>query len=404
MQRAPIFGGQISALQLKTLAELAIEFTQSSPLHLTTRQNIELHNIPPEHLNTIQERLHAIDLPTFGAGGDSLRNITVCPCCHFDSSAYDVQLLADLVKKSLHNHGLLNTMSRKFKISFAGCKHPKSKPFINDLSFIAISETAVRVIGTGSLGASPKPGIILFEQLPIEDVLPLTIASLKFFVEHGDRENRRKARFRHIRQRMGDGPFLEMLNEYFRKEKESRVWPTLELKKGLTGWDHHAILQAVNRNLNVQDALLLAQIMTEQNAQIRINLTHGIDIFSKEPLRLPAELELLTNLPCIVTCPGSTTCKNGLTNCPQLATELADALKGNNKLKGKTIALSGCPNNCTHSSVADIGLSGMLKTIDGIQQEVYQVLLGGDSGITDKLAERDRIVTADKLAEYLLGL
>ena len=404
MQRIPVFAGQLTSLQLQQLAEIAIEFTQSTPLHLTTRQDIELYNVPAEHLNTIQEKLHQLDLPTFGAGGDSVRNITVCPCCRFNPDAYDVQSLADLVKEFLHNNDLLNNMPRKFKISFAGCNRPQSKPFVNGLSFIATSATTVRIVGAGSLGARPETGIVLFEELPLEDVLPLTAASLKFFAEHGERGNRRKARFRHIRQRLGDAVFLEMLNDYFSKEKESRLWPKLELEKGLAGWDNHIRLQIINGDLDVQHALLLARATGEQDAQIRINLTHGIEVFSKEPLVLPEELKPLTNLPRIVACPGSTTCTNGLTNCPQLAVKLAEALKENEKLKGKTIALSGCPNNCVHSSVADVGLSGQLKTIDGKRQEVYQVLLNGGNGITDKLADRDQVISADKLPELLLGL
>ena len=154
----------------------------------------------------------------------------------------------------------------------------------------------------------------------------------------------------------------------------------------------------------MKHALLLAKVVAEQETRTRINLTHGIDVFSKEPLGLPEELEPLTNLPCIVACPGTTTCTNGLTNCPQLALKLADILKGNKKLKGKTIALSGCGNNCVHSSVADIGLSGQLKTIDGSRQEVYQVLLNGGNGVTDKLADRDQVISAEKLPEYLLDL
>ena len=404
MQRIPVFAGQLSSWQLQQLAEIAAEFSEVTPLHLTTRQDIELHNVPTEHLNTIQEKLHQLDLPTFGAGGDSVRNITVCPCCRFNSNAYDVQSLADMVKEFLRNNDLLNNMPRKFKISFAGCGQPQSKPFVNDLSFIATSATTVRVVGAGSLGARPETGIVLFENLPLEDVLPLTAASLKFFVEHGERQNRRKARFRHIRQRLGDTAFLEMLNDYFSKEKESRLWPTLELEKGLAGWDNHIRLQIINGDLAIQHALLLARATAEQDAQIRINLTHGIDVYSKETFVLPEELKPLANLPCIVACPGNTTCTNGLTNCPQLALKLAEVLKGSEKLKGKTIALSGCPNNCVHSSVADIGLSGQLKTIDGNRQEVYQVLFEGGNGVTDKLAERGQVISADELPEFLLAL
>jgi sulfite reductase beta subunit-like hemoprotein len=406
MQRIPIFAGHISPSQLRGLAAIATEFTQNSPLHLTTRQDIELHNVPTEHLNTIQNKLQAIGLPTFGAGGDSVRNITLCPCCDFNPQAYNIRPLADLIREFLHNNDLLNNLPRKFKISFAGCGQPQSKPYVNDLSFIATSRTTVRVIGAGSLGPKPQTGIVLFETLPIEDVLPLTAAALKFFAEHGDRENRRKARFRHIRQRLGDSAFLDTLNSYFQKEKQSRTWPTVERRHlacavSSAGWNHRIALQFVNGELDTQHTLLLANAAAEQDAQIRINLHHGIDLFSRKPFVLPNELRPLTDRPCIVACPGSTTCKNGLTNCPQLAAKLSDRLRGNEKLKGKTIALSGCPNNCAHSAIADIGLVGQIKTVDGKRQEVYQALLHGGNGITDILAQPVSIIPADRMVEFL---
>ena len=403
MQRIPLFAGQLTPQQLRQLADIAIKFTKSTPLHLTTRQDIELHHVPMEHLETIQEVLDGAGLPTIGAGGDSVRNITVCPCCEFDAEAFNIRPLAELIKDFLHNNPLLNNMPRKFKISLAGCSTPQSKPYVNDLAFIATGRTTVRVIGAGSLGPRPETGIVLYESLPIADVLPLVAAALKLFVDHGERENRRKARLRHIRQRMGDAAFVELLNDYFRREQQSRDWPSLELENGSTGWNHTG-LQVIDGDLDVGHAQLLAGAAADQNAQLRINLTHGIDIFAPQPFELSEELQPLTERPCIVACPGSTTCTNGLTNCPQAAAKLAELLTGNPKLADKTIALSGCPNHCAHSAIADIGLSGMVKTIDGQRQEVYQVYLDGGNGITDKLAERVEIVPADAIADYLLAL
>ena len=67
-------------------------------------------------------------------------------------------------------------------------------------------------------------------------------------------------------------------------------------------------------------------------------------------------------------------------------------------------SISGCPNNCAHSAVADIGLSGMLKTIDGKRQEVYQVLLNGGNGMTDKLSVPDKIIPAEQLPSFIQSL
>jgi sulfite reductase beta subunit-like hemoprotein len=402
MQRVPVFAGQITAGQLRHLAEMAINYTGGSALHLTTRQDIELHNVRPEHLNTIQNRLHEIGLVTVGAGGDSVRNITVCPCCRFNPSAYDVQPLAAFVKELLSESPLLENMPRKFKLSFAGCSKPQSRPFANDLSFIVTSATSVRVIGAGSLGAKPEAGIVLYDQMGTEDVIPLTLAAIELFNEHGDRENRRKARLRHIRQRLGNEAFIELLNTYFARRKKSHSWAKIKLTHGWMGWSKKRTIQTIAGDLDPHHALTLAEIASHHHAQIRINPSHGLDIFARQSFELGPELESLRDLPKIVACPGSATCKNGLVNCPHLAAELAKILKGNLKTVDKTIAISGCPNNCVHSAIADIGLVGRIKTIDGKRQEAYKVMLNGGNGIDDTLGETIEIVSAEDLPARIL--
>ncbi|MHC4469312.1 MAG: hypothetical protein ACYSUZ_08235 [Planctomycetota bacterium] len=189
MQRIPVFAGVITPKQLHEVAQLAIEFTNSSPLHLTTRQDIELHNVPESERQAVLDRLEAIAFSTYGAGGDNIRNMTVCPCCEFDSAAYDVLPLAQHLKKALQENPIRENMPRKFKISFAGCSHPQTRPFVNDLSFLATSAAAVCVIGAGSLGARPETGIVLYEQLAVNDVIAMTLAAIRLFKDHGDREN-----------------------------------------------------------------------------------------------------------------------------------------------------------------------------------------------------------------------
>ncbi|MHC4836527.1 MAG: hypothetical protein ACYTCN_11465 [Planctomycetota bacterium] len=57
MQRVPVFAGLIGPGQLKELAQLAISYTNESPLHLTTRQDIELHNVPEASRQAVLDKL-----------------------------------------------------------------------------------------------------------------------------------------------------------------------------------------------------------------------------------------------------------------------------------------------------------------------------------------------------------
>ena len=79
MQRVKVHGGRIMAPQLRTLALLAEQYTPSYPLHLTTRQDVELHGVRPPDVPDIQRGIADVGLTTVGACGDTLRNVTVCP-------------------------------------------------------------------------------------------------------------------------------------------------------------------------------------------------------------------------------------------------------------------------------------------------------------------------------------
>ena len=58
------------------------------------------------------------------------------------------------------------------------------------------------------------------------------------------------------------------------------------------------------------------------------------------------------------------------------------------------INISGCPNNCAHSTIADIGLVGMLRKRNGKATECFRLFIGGGNGRNDKLAKQSDIVWA----------
>ena len=76
-------------------------------------------------------------LATYGACGDCVRNVTVCPGCDFRPDGFDVMPLARLVHGALEQQPVSFTLPRKFKISFSGCPKACAKPWLNDLGFVA---------------------------------------------------------------------------------------------------------------------------------------------------------------------------------------------------------------------------------------------------------------------------
>jgi sulfite reductase beta subunit-like hemoprotein len=391
--RVKILGGNLSADQWRALAAIAAEFTPGVPLHLTTRQDIEFHNVRAEQVPLVQERLLQSGLTGKPKCGDTVRNITVCPCSGVRSAAPDLGPLAWLVRRMLEEAEGPLALPRKFKVSLSACPEACGQPWINDVGLVAVrrgEEWAFRVIVAGSLGGRPLLGMVLYEQLPPGDVLPLTLAVLRVFAAHGDRKNRAAARLRHVRQKMGDEPFAALLRQAFEKAKAERPWPTVALPEARLPLDVRRTLTFPDGNLSPAAAQALATLAERPDLAVRIDNHHRVILAAQDEAVLCEALTGLSALeeaarpqPSIVACPGRRWCKNGLTDTAAMAErirrELADRLP-----PGTVVGISGCPNNCAHSAVAPVGLIGGRSS----GQDAYTLHAGGGLGRTDKLARR----------------
>ena len=401
MQRVKIFGGRINWFQWRKIVHLADMYCQDFPLHLSTRQDIELHNIALENLPAVQRGLAEVALMTFGACGDAVRNITVCTGCDFHDHGYDLLPLAQLVRFYLDEQSVVLNLPRKFKISFSGCQKACAKPWLNDLGFIAQQDGLFTVIGAGSLGPRPALGIELYRDLPTRDILPLCIAALELFNQHGDRENRRRARFRHIREKFGDAAFRSQLNNRFVLSKERQAWPDIMPARDINSSMKLLFrLQLPNGNIATERAVELADVAQKRGTTLRINLEHGLELYGIESFQLPDSFVKLAKNPIIVACPGSSTCQRGLVDCWATADSIRKAFSGEN-LSNVRINISGCPNNCGQSAVAEIGLLGMLRKENGRQVPYYRVLKGGGNGQNNVMAQECCIVSAGDVPDII---
>lgn len=385
MQRIRIPGGRISWTQWRRIAELAIKYTTGVPLRLTTRQDIELHDVTQESMPAVHEGLAEEALSIFVASGDSVRNVTICAGCDLCRNAFDLMPLARLVQSHLEQQPVILNLGRKFRISFSGCEQACARPWLCDMGFIAQADGLFTVIGAGSLGPKPALGIRFYKDLPAGDVLPLCVAALEFFEQSGERQNKRRARFRHIREKIGNQNFLEELDNRFRHTKARQLWPDIV---PAVIQEHQQLihrLQLPNGNISPREALDLADAAEPKATTLRINLEHGIELYGTEAFDLPESLTQLANNPIIITCLGSKSCPRGLADCWAAADNIRKKLT-RQQTKQLQICISGCPNNCAQSAVADIGLVGMKRKENGKFSEHYRLFTGGGNGKNEKLA------------------
>ena len=394
MQRLRVPGGRLSGRQWQVLADLARDFTPQTPLHLTTRQDLEFHDLTDEQVPAVQRALAEAGLSTVGACGDTFRNVTICPCSGLLPGTVDLLPLAGAICRQLEALPGIRELPRKFKINLS-CGPQCGQPWINDLGLVATRKDArwgFAVMTAGSLGAKPGTGILLFEWISPEEVLPLVVGAVRVFAAHGDRSNRRQARLRHVRERIGDADFVAMMRQAFDEALVEKDWPSVDLPENTDGLSGQITLRFANGDVSPEAADALSRLESRDDVAVRIDSHQRIVVFGPSVpglenllADLPALQDATRPQPSIVACPGNRWCKLALTD----TNALADAIRTEapDLPADWTICISGCPNGCAQSGVADAGLSGVVVTRDGQKEDAYNLLTGGGMGRTAELAK-----------------
>ncbi|MCP4715911.1 MAG: nitrite/sulfite reductase [Deltaproteobacteria bacterium] len=413
MQRIKIRGGCLAPEHWNVLADLAEQHTPGTPLYLTTRQCIEFHNLTEERISLLQRGLAAAGLTGLGACGDTMRNVTVCPCSGIADGKPDLQGLAATVESTLKAFPDIYGLPRKFKISFSACPKSCGQPWINDLGFVANPADpglTFTLIGAGSLGARPATGISITDNLTPEQVPVMALAALRLFNKEGDRMNRRKARLRHVRERLGDTAFLkQLLQEFTRSQQEQPVTDTNKVNAPQTGYSKVSLLNFPCGRIQPQEARSVSEFISKTDAHIRIMNHHRLVVYAADTraaldeLRHDSILRTILSGPDIASCPGTAFCKHGLVNTHNIEDQLRSNL---DHTCNQAIRISGCPNGCAHTSVGNIGLSGMLrKDNQGRRSEGFKILEGGGMGLNADLARtHSDFIPADEIVAVIKNM
>jgi len=399
MQRVKAPSGHLTPSQLEALADIVDAFTPGYPLHVTTRQDVELHGVGIENVPAVQRALAEAGLTTVATCGDSVRNITCCPGSGLCPDTVDVYPLAQAILAEVETLPGIRSLPRKFKMSVSGCEKACGRPYINDLAFVVGPDGGLRAIGAGSLGVRPLAGIELYKDVSPVEAVALARAAITFFASVGDRKNRGRARLRHVRERMGEESFRRELDSYFTREragKQSRV-PKLGSPQG--GKAHVAKLHLPLGDAETLTLRAIARAARDAKATIRIGLEHELILYCDYPVAVTSELTQLLEGPRIVACPGRTWCRRGIVDSRAAAESIRQAARAAPQL---SIAISGCPNNCSHAAVADIGLIGRMKSVDGTAKEHFRVLAEGGKGTTPAIGHEVHPAVAEaEIGEFV---
>lgn len=444
MIRVKIPQGIASAEHLRALAEVGARWAGSRG-HITSRQDLELHGLELAGLEPALRRLAAAGLSTFGAGGNTVRNVVACPFAGAaPDEAFDVTPYAASVTRHFSRHPLALTLPRKFKIAFEGCATDHVATSAHDLGLWArvrtaggIVEPGFRVTAGGGTSTQPTAGLLLTEFLPAEEILILAEAIIRLFHARGDRANRQKNRLKFLIRQLGADAFRAALEEEVRgvraggmaalvpdqNEQRALAAPRAELPapplRAASGPElpsspeaaaayaeflHTNVRPHRDPGMLIVSACLpqgeITSSQLESLAELALAYGEGAVRFGPDGHAILRSVRggdapaLYARLAAaglgragaggaadIASCPGAEVCRLGVTRSREVARLIEAHLRatlGAQALGAPlSVRISGCPHGCRQHHLADIGLQGGTRKIEGRTVPYYSLLVGG---------------------------
>jgi sulfite reductase beta subunit-like hemoprotein len=434
------FGG-VTPEQMEAFADLAETYTPLRKGHITTRQNFQFHHVPLADAAKAIRMIGDAGLSTREACGNTVRNVTGDPWAGVcDDEPFDITPYAAAYARYFVRHPVTQLMPRKFKTAFSASDEDRAIVGIHDLGFIPrlrevdgveVRGFEMRVGGGTSIMPRIAPTLTEFAEADSGEYLRVAEAALRIF-DRQDwlRKNRARARIKVLVDKIGIEQFRDMVDEELRGEwaaetdyadgvermklkhdEESNAPPPPE-SHGSPNGDHTKFDRFVDTNvlpqrqdgfstiqvkayrgdLSPEQFRGLARIMREftggyartsvhQNMVLRWVRDEAVyDVW--ERLR---ELDLAEpgadEIGDVVSCPGTDSCKLGITSSMGLNSAIHERLAemeiDDPLTKRIHIKMSGCPNGCSQHHIANIGFYGASLKVGQRQVPAYIPHVGG---------------------------
>jgi sulfite reductase beta subunit-like hemoprotein len=441
MIRVKIPGGILTPEALDVLGDIAKEYAPLDRGHITTRENIQYHHIPLDRCPEVLRMLGSVGLTTREACGNTVRNVIgsptagVCTGEVFNPTPY----LTAYVRFGVR-HPISQNFPRKWKSAFTGCDgHDHVAAAIQDLTFVAqirdeggVQKKGFKVYVGGGTSIMPKLAKPLYDFVAEEDYLRVTLALWTVFNNAEMlRKNRMMARVKVLIDRIGLDAFRELVDAELENigpidpkpymaaeelQRETPPQPPAVTSNGHNGGDgyqkwhnsnvvaqrqqgYNLVYISVTRgDLTSAQFKALAGIVRrytggravaslEQNLTLRYvpdGYLHDVWHALQDIGLAAAGAETISD---VGSCPGTDSCKLGITSSMGLSKAISDEIASWNGLledpevQKMRIKISGCPNGCGQHHIANIGFHGAaVKGPDGQQIPAYELFLGGNYG------------------------
>ncbi|MEO0775845.1 MAG: nitrite reductase [Bacteroidota bacterium] len=430
MFRTKIPFGRLRAAQLIRLADVAEKYTNGN-LHLTTRQNIQMHHVKLDDAPAIWTELNEVGVTAREACGNTVRNLTASANAGIDpDELFDVSPYVQAVYAYFLRNPICQEMGRKIKPAFSSSDRDSAFTYFHDFGFIPriqrVADREVRgfklVVG-GGLGAQALVAQTAYEFIPTDRIIPFMEAAIRVFDRYGEREKRFKARMKFLLKKLGLEAFLELVETERQSLERQSVpidhtqwesptvpplrdtplvppidpqqydrWLAANVFEQKQPGFYAAQLKIRLGDLDADTARALARIALHYAADdLRITVNQGILLRFIHPAYLPTLFNALhaigladpgfNSLADITSCPGTDTCNLAVTNSTGLALALEEVVREEYPhlitSSSINIKISGCMNACGQHMAANIGFHGSSIKREGKVLPAMQIVLGG---------------------------
>jgi sulfite reductase (ferredoxin) len=439
MVRIKLPYGKMTLAQWKRISDVSDEYSTGN-LHLTTRQDIQIHFVSLDRTPEMWSELEKDDVTIREACGNTVRNITASDIAGIDpDEPFDVTPYAHAMFEYFLRKPVCQEMGRKFKIALSSSEKDTALVFMHDLGVIPrikiIDGKEVRgfkVLVGGGLGAQPHLAITTYEFLEEDLLIPYLESVLRTFDRYGERNSRHKARIKFLIQKIGIDAFNELVveeqlalthqrykvdvEEYSQKvgkteSPQTQSYPLSDFRiSGLSDpfryqlWKttnvfaqkqpgYFAVyVRVANGNISSHTSRRLIDKLKDVIADdVRVTINQGLQFRFIKPEHLEYVYSVLDeegfaaagfgSVADVTSCPGTDTCNLGISNSTSTALALSEVIEEEfpEFLYNKeiTIKISGCMNSCGQHGMASIGFHGSSLKAKGQILPALQVLIGG---------------------------
>ncbi len=431
MIRIKIPLGILNSEQLEAIAEATEKFAPLKIGHVTTRQDIQVHNIKRETVPKYLAILGKSGLTTREACGNTVRNVTACPYSGVSATEiFDITPYAEVLTKYFLRNPLNQNLPRKFKFALESCPEDHARGPIHDTSLAAAvrtingkTERGFKIYPGGGLGSHPVNPILLEPFTPIDQMIPTCEAIMRIFDRCGERKNRSRARIKFLLEDWKEEGFRKAIlaeRDVVLMTRSGLAYPTFDIQEekppvvkeqdekisspAFEKWKKTNVLEQKQTGYNIVhircplgDADVaqmrgIAQIAKRfcggrirttiaQNFLLRWVPDHCLGSVYKELEKIKLAFDGAERFVDITRCPGSDTCNLAITKSRGLAQALDglfhNGLKELADLAGITVKISGCPNSCGQHHIADLGFYGTARQVNGKLVPHYELMVGG---------------------------